>query len=120
MPSLLMINHAGGCMQALLEVWPLIVFITSLFLGGMAMAAGLTMWVLGKLSEQDAKRIEVKEAILKEMRERHHTAMSRSEQLHGIQNDKLDELRDEVHDLTNRATKLETMIDSNILNALRP
>lgn len=95
-------------MEALLHYWPLLAFIVSLFISGLGIAIGLTMWIMGKLIEQDAKRIEMKEAILTEVRDRSHALYGRLDQQYSIIDEKVDDLRD-------RVTRVEATID-NALN----
>lgn len=76
--------------------WPLFAFIIGLFGSGVALAVGLTVWILGSLREQDAKRIEMKEAILYEVRK-----------AWGKLDERFDELERELRDLATRVTRLE-------------
>ncbi len=91
-------------MESLLRFWPLLAFITGLFFSGLGVAVGLTMWILGKLMEQDARRIELKESILVEIRERHHTLQSGMDQRNAIVLERLDAVG-------NRVTRVETILN---------
>ena len=86
----------------ILTYWPILVFITSLFFGGLGVAVGLTMWVMGRLSEQDARRIELKEALLLEIRQGNRIIF-----------EKLDALNERHYQLTNRVSVLETTIKNS-------
>lgn len=76
--------------------WPLYAFIIGLFGSGVALAVGLTVWILGSLREQDAKRIEMKEAVLYEIRRVFEKISER-----------FDHLENELQDLATRVTRLE-------------
>ena len=101
-------------MDSVLQFWPIFIFFFSLFIGTNGVAIGLTMWVMGKLAEQDAKRLELKEAILfemrtehsailKEVRERSHSLASNMTQQHTILDEKVD-------DMTERLARVETTL----------
>lgn len=86
-------------MKEFLDFWPVIVFMVSLFMGGMGVAIGLSMWIMGKLAEQDAKRIELKEVLLKEIRDGN------------IDNrEKHDLMADKINEMGNRLTRIETRL----------
>lgn len=102
----------------MLQYWPVFAFSFALFLGSISTAIGATMWLAGKLSEQDARRIELKEAILKELRETRHTLYGRIEQQYVILDEKLEDKMDlvskDLKDLTSRVTKLEVTVENKI------
>src|SRR5215467_12022147 len=83
----------------MLEFWQIIVFMTSIFVGSISITTGLTMWIMGKLSDQDARRTELKEAILKEIRDGHQLIYT-----------KIDFLNSRIHELALRLTRVETQM----------
>lgn len=92
-------------MKEFLEFWPVFVFTFALFMSSISIAVALTLWISGKLSEQDAKRIEMKEAILLELRgtiKELHTSLSIQ---HGALNKKMEEINI-------RLTRMETVVGS--------
>lgn len=91
-------------MTEFLQYWPVFIWTFGLFLGSVGVAIGGTMWITGQMREQDAKRIEMKEAILKEVRERTHGLYGRMEQQHSILDEKIDQLN-------TRVTKIETTLE---------
>lgn len=101
-------------MESFLQFWPVIAFMCSLFVGGLGIAIGLTMWIMGRLSDQDGKRTEVKEAILVEVRDRHHKVMSGMDMRHEVACEKIDELGKEVHQQSNRLTRVETVLNGKL------
>lgn len=72
------------------------------------------MWIMGRLSDQDGKRTEVKEAILVEVRNRHHKVMSGMDMRHEVACEKIDELGKEVHQQSNRLTRVETVLNGKL------
>lgn len=100
----------------MMQYWPVFVWSFGLFISSIAMSFGCAMWIAGKLAEQDAKRIELKEAILKELRESRHTLYGRIEQQYVVVDEKMDDMTKEVgkelRDLGTRVTKLEAVIKS--------
>lgn len=102
----------------ILQYWPVFAFAFSLFIGSISVAIGATMWLAGKMSEQDAKRIELKEAILKEVRETGEKLYGRLDQQKSVINDKIDGLRadvgGEINDLAERVTRLEAALENMI------
>lgn len=93
---------------------PVIVFISGLFFTGLGVAVGLTLWIMGKLTEQDAKRIELKESILLEMRNRESALLTELRERHKSVTSHIDDLRQEVSGLGDRLTRVETMINANV------
>jgi len=83
-----------------------------LFAGGLFVAVALTLWIMSKLIEQDAKRIEMKESILCEVRERHGAVMGAIEQRYSIIDSKVDNLTEVDGALGNRLTRIETILNS--------
>jgi uncharacterized protein YqgV (UPF0045/DUF77 family) len=69
--------------------------------------------VNANLMQQDAKRTELKEAILLEVRQRSHTLQGRMDMQHSSTDDKIDELKDKINELSNRITRVEASIESN-------
>lgn len=100
-------------METLLQLWPVLAFVAGLFFSGLCVAIGLTLWIMGKLSEQDARRIEMKEAILVEVRERHHTVMSGLDMRNQILGDKIDAVKDKVGAVDIRLVRVETILNGH-------
>lgn len=100
----------------MMQYWPVFVWSFGLFISSIAMSFGCAMWIAGKLAEQDAKRIELKEAILKEVRDSRHSLYDRIEQQYTGVDDKMDDMMKEVgmelRDLGTRVTKLESVVKS--------
>jgi hypothetical protein len=86
--------------MSLLQLWPLFAYIGGLFFGGIGVAVGLVMWIMGRLSEQDARRIELKEAVLHEVR------LGNKEIF-----DKIDSLTGRLNELSMRLTRVETVVN---------
>lgn len=104
--------------RMLITYWPIFAFAFSLFIGSIGVAIGATMWLAGKMAEQDAKRIELKEAILKEMREAWEKLYGRLDHQRGTIYDKIDELQngvgEEIKELAERVTRLEAALENMI------
>jgi hypothetical protein len=98
----------------MMQYWPAFAFGFTCFLGAISAVWGAAMWIAGKLAEQDAKRIELKEAILLELRQTRHTLYGRMDQQHAILDEKIDNLARESsaqhHSIADRMTKLETIV----------
>lgn len=94
-----------------MQYWPIFAFAFALFIGSIGTAIGATMWLAGKLTEQDARRIELKEAILLEVRTTRHTLYGRLDQQAAITDEKIDDLRKELKDHGTRLTRLEALLN---------
>lgn len=98
------------------QYWPVFAFTFSLFIGSISVAIGASMWLAGKLSEQDARRIELKEAILLELRETRHTLYGRLDQQYVILeeklNDKMGDVGKDIKDMGMRLTRLEATVEN--------
>lgn len=94
-------------MEEIIRLWPVMAFILTTWASGIAVAVGLTMWITGKLTYQDAKRIELKEVLLMEIRDTRHQLGNKVQILH-------DELDLKVDDLGNRMTRVETVLNGNL------
>lgn len=90
-------------MEDVLHWWPIIAFVLGLFVAGVGIAIGLTMWIMGRLAEQDARRIELKEALLLEIRDTRHRLDGSMRQLYMGLDEKVD-------DLAIRMAKVETIL----------
>lgn len=99
-----------------MQYWPIFAFTFALFIGSIGVAIGATLWLSGQLKEQDGKRLEIKEAILKEMREVVEKLYSRLDHQKGTIYDKIDELQngvgDEIKDLSERVTRIEAALEN--------
>lgn len=113
MPSAFSTEHG-----MLIVYWPVFAFAFSLFIGSIGVAIGATLWLAGRMAEQDAKRIELKEAILKETREMVEKLYGRLDHQKGTIYDKIDELQNvvggEIKDLAERVTRLEAALENMI------
>lgn len=101
-------------METLLRFWPILAFMITLFASGLCIAVGLTLWLMSKLIEQDAKRIEMKEAILAEMRDRHHTVMGGMDMRQSILTEALEQVKDKIAALDNRTVRIETVLNGRL------
>ncbi len=93
-------------MQTFLTFWPVLVFILGLWFGGLGLAVGLTMWIMGQLARQDGSRIELKEVVLKEIRDKSDALRSHMDHQH-------DQMWSKINDLGNRLTRVETKLRVN-------
>jgi|GEM_PF-2489871 hypothetical protein len=93
-------------MQTFLNFWPVLVFILGLWFGGLGLAVGLTMWIMGQLARQDGSRIELKEILLKEIRATSDGLRSHMDRQH-------DQMWSKINDLGNRLTRVETKLKVN-------
>lgn len=84
--------------------WPILVSIFALWTGGIGVAVGLTAWVIGQLTKQDAKRIELKEAVLFEIRTKHDALRSHIDSQHAS-------IWSKINELTVRLTRVETKLE---------
>lgn len=101
-------------MESIIHLWPILAFIATMFLGGLGVAVGLTLWILGKLAEQDGRRIEMKEALLKESRDLHMETLDRLDNQHRAFTENLGKLADKVMTVDNRLIRVETKINGSI------
>jgi len=92
----------------MIQYWPIFAFISGMWISSLVATFGAAMWISGRITEQDAKRIEMKEALLLEVRQTRHTLYGRIDQQHVILDEKIDDLGAKLNELTNRVTKLET------------
>lgn len=99
-----------GPVEVLLHYWPLVAFIVGLFFSGLVVAIALTMWIMGKLGEQDIRRDLVKEIILKEVRERHHTTMSGMDMRQALTTEAIEEVKDKIAVLDGKMIRIETLV----------
>lgn len=72
------------------------------------------MWIMGKLMQQDALRIEMREAILSEMRQRHHTIMSGMDMRQAMLTEALEEVKDKIGGVDNRMVRVETILNGHL------
>jgi len=86
-----------------MEFLPLVIFIGSLYVGSLGLATGLSMWIMGRLAEQDAKRTEIKEILLREIRDNGLSLQDHMDKQHAA-------IWDKVNDLTTRVTRVETKL----------
>lgn len=107
-------------MKQLLEYWPILAAIIGAFAawtGALVVATwSILNWITGKfesvsakLEVQDARRIEMKEAVLLEIRERSHTLQGRMDVQHTMTDEKIDALKDKIGELTARVAALEAI-----------
>lgn len=93
-------------LETLISLWPLLVSIFGLWIGGMGVAIGLTMWIMGQLAKQDSSRIEMKEAVLLEIRQKHESLQNHIDKQH-------DEMWAKINELSIRLTRVETKLDGH-------
>lgn len=86
--------------------WPVLVFIVSLWFGGIGIAIGLTMWIMGQLAKQDGSRIELKEVLLKEIRDTSNGLRIHMDTQH-------DQMWAKINDMGNRLTRVETKLNGS-------
>jgi hypothetical protein len=91
-------------MASFLQFWPVLTFILGLWFGGMGIAVGLTMWIMGQLARQDGARVEMKEAVLLEIRQRSDAIRQHMDLQH-------DSMWGKINDLSIRLTRVETKLD---------
>lgn len=84
--------------------WPILVSMFGLWAGGIGIAVGCTAWVVGQLMKQDAKRIELKEAVLFEIRTKHESLRNHIDNQHAS-------IWAKINELTNRLTRVETKLE---------
>lgn len=87
-------------MDQIIHFWPVIFSVGGLFFGSMGVSVGMTLWIMGRLAEQDGKRIELKEVLLKEMREHHEKI-----------DDNLETMSERIHALALRMVRVETILN---------
>jgi predicted Rossmann fold nucleotide-binding protein DprA/Smf involved in DNA uptake len=122
----------------LLRLWPIIASVVGAF-AAWTMTLAIATWSLAKyingkvetvtgridadfkvinakLIEQDAKRIELKEAILLEVRQRAHTLQGRMDMQHTATDERINDLKDkmveELGELGTRVTRVEGWIEN--------
>lgn len=96
----------------MLEYWPVWAFAFSMFIGSISVAIGATMWLAGKLAEQDAKRIELKESILEEVRKTREVIFNKLEEQRKAFDGKSAELERELRKADIKLTRLDTIVSS--------
>ena len=86
-----------------MQYLPLMIFVGGLYTASMGLAAGLTMWIMGRLAEQDARRTEIKEILLAEIRSNGNSLREHMDHQHAA-------MWDKINDLTTRITRVETKL----------
>ena len=90
-------------MGPLMQYMPLVVFIGGLFTASVGLAVALTMWIMMRLAEQDARRTEIKEILLVEIRNNGNSLREHMDRQHAA-------MWDKINDLTTRLTRVETKL----------
>lgn len=89
--------------------WPVFVFIAGLFSTGVGIAVALTMWIMGRLAEQDSRRVEMKDLVLSEIRDLEHAIAGRFDTQRTCIGEKFGALQSDVNELMNRMVRVETV-----------